>query len=177
LVSCGHRCRSRQILGGAKNFCPNFPKLARKVFVRLCLQIFSHKDHEDLFRYELQKKFSCVFQQTLGAIFAQIFDKSKLFGVCFHSLHPLHRGRSTCVKTFIVLNPGETRAVCTVKIQFSHFAYVWFDFPAATVKCTDYIKLTRDLLIIHQTDGWQNLLCFIIAPTVLMVMIFLDDWF
>jgi len=30
-----HRCRSRQIFGGAKDFCQNLPKLARKVFVRL----------------------------------------------------------------------------------------------------------------------------------------------
>ena len=30
-----HRCRSRQFLGGAKDFCPNFPKLTRKLFVRL----------------------------------------------------------------------------------------------------------------------------------------------
>ena len=30
-----HRCRSKQILGGAKDFCLNFPKLARKVVVRL----------------------------------------------------------------------------------------------------------------------------------------------
>ena len=45
---CLHRCRSRKILGVAQDFCPKFPKLAWKVFVRLCLQIFSHKDHEDL---------------------------------------------------------------------------------------------------------------------------------
>jgi len=25
-----HRCMSRQIFGGVKDFCPNFPKLARK---------------------------------------------------------------------------------------------------------------------------------------------------
>jgi len=30
-----HRCKSRQIFDGTKNFCPNFPKLAQKVFVRL----------------------------------------------------------------------------------------------------------------------------------------------
>ena len=45
------RCSSRQISNfwGCdcewKDCCPNFPKLARKVFVR---QIYSHKDHEDL---------------------------------------------------------------------------------------------------------------------------------
>jgi len=34
-LPCGHRCRSRQMFGGAKDSWPNFPKLARKVFVRL----------------------------------------------------------------------------------------------------------------------------------------------
>jgi len=37
------RCRSRKIFGGAKDFRPNLPKLPRKVFVQLCLQIFSRK--------------------------------------------------------------------------------------------------------------------------------------
>jgi len=26
-----HRCRNRQIFGGAKEFCPDSPKLARKI--------------------------------------------------------------------------------------------------------------------------------------------------
>jgi len=30
VASSNHRCRSRQIFGDAKDFCPNFPKLARK---------------------------------------------------------------------------------------------------------------------------------------------------
>ena len=30
-----HRCRSRQIFGAAKDFCPIFPKIARKIFVPL----------------------------------------------------------------------------------------------------------------------------------------------
>ena len=30
----GHKCRSRQIFGSGKDFCPNFPKLARKKFQR-----------------------------------------------------------------------------------------------------------------------------------------------
>jgi len=30
-----HRCRSKQSFGVAMDFCPNFPKLARKNFVRL----------------------------------------------------------------------------------------------------------------------------------------------
>jgi len=32
-----HRCRRRQILGDATEFCPNFPKLARNVYVRFIL--------------------------------------------------------------------------------------------------------------------------------------------
>ena len=30
-----HRCRSKQTFGGANDFCPNFPKLARKAVLRL----------------------------------------------------------------------------------------------------------------------------------------------
>jgi len=33
--SNAYRCRSKQIFGGAKDFCPNFPKLAQKVAGRL----------------------------------------------------------------------------------------------------------------------------------------------
>jgi len=29
-----HRCRSRQIFGGAKDFSPNFTKIARKILQR-----------------------------------------------------------------------------------------------------------------------------------------------
>jgi len=29
------RCRSKQIFGGGKDFCPNFPKLSQKVVVQL----------------------------------------------------------------------------------------------------------------------------------------------
>jgi len=57
-------------LGGAKEIIQNFPKLAQKVFVRLCLQIFFHKDHEDLFMVgPPQQKPSYVFLQTLGPFF------------------------------------------------------------------------------------------------------------
>jgi len=35
---------------------PKFPNLARIVFVRLCFQIFSHKDHEDFFWCDVQKR-------------------------------------------------------------------------------------------------------------------------
>ena len=33
------------MVGGAKDFCPNFPKLARKIFEPVFVLIFSHADH------------------------------------------------------------------------------------------------------------------------------------
>jgi len=38
-----------------EEFLSEFSKLARKMFVRLYQQIFSHKDHKDLFWYDLRK--------------------------------------------------------------------------------------------------------------------------
>jgi len=37
------------MFGGAKDFCPNFPILDRKVLCDICLHILSYKDHEDFF--------------------------------------------------------------------------------------------------------------------------------
>jgi len=39
-IGRNHGRRSRQILGGAKDFCLNFPNLARQVFVQLFLTNF-----------------------------------------------------------------------------------------------------------------------------------------
>jgi len=43
VYSC-HRCRSRQNFLGAKDFCPNFLKLARKIFGPLFVRTFSQAD-------------------------------------------------------------------------------------------------------------------------------------
>ena len=64
-----HRCRSRQILAVRRIFARISPNLPVKLLCNFCLQIFSHKDHEYLFWCGLQKRSSCVFTQTLGAIF------------------------------------------------------------------------------------------------------------
>ena len=63
---------------GAKDFCPNFPKLYRKIFRSLIVRIFSH---EDRFWDDLQKKvlhviLGTVFsnQSTLGAIILPAFS-------------------------------------------------------------------------------------------------------
>jgi len=58
---CKRRCRSRQIFGGVKKFCPNFPKLARNGLCAFCPHIFSHKDHEDLFLVRPSKSGHNVF--------------------------------------------------------------------------------------------------------------------
>ena len=95
--SLHHRCRSRQIFGGAKYFCPNFPKRARNVsratlgasissflgwppkkglrvaiFIHIFRQLFAQN-----FRYfaNILIDLAQVFTD-----FARIFDKSKLFG-------------------------------------------------------------------------------------------------
>jgi len=44
-----HRCSSRQIFG-VRRILPEFPQTCPKSFLcNFCLQIFSHKNHEDLF--------------------------------------------------------------------------------------------------------------------------------
>jgi len=35
-----HRCRSKRIFGGAKDFCSNFPKLAQKVVMQILPTVF-----------------------------------------------------------------------------------------------------------------------------------------
>jgi len=101
--TCNHRCRSKQNFGDAKDFCPNFPKLAQKVVVRLLPTNFLPQRSwtEDLFWCDLWKRLPLVFckrwaplswsETTLGAIFAQIFiyfartfDKSKLLRAILH---------------------------------------------------------------------------------------------
>jgi len=41
-------CRRKQIFEGAKDFCPISPNLPEKFLCDFCLQIFSHRDHDDL---------------------------------------------------------------------------------------------------------------------------------
>jgi len=106
-----HSCRSRQNSGDAKNFCPNFPKLPRKVFVRLLSTNFlPQRLWRRFLVWPSNKGFHLCFLQTLCAIFwnqtilgviftrsfrdfAQIFrdfavffNKSKLLGGRLHTL-------------------------------------------------------------------------------------------
>jgi len=80
-----HRCRSRQIFRVAKDFCPNFPKLAWKVFCATFAYKFSPtKIMKTFFWCDLQKTSSCAFLQTLGAtVWNQI-----TFGAIFSVILP-----------------------------------------------------------------------------------------
>jgi len=64
------------MFGGAKDFCLNFPKLARKNFVR----IFSYESRfwDDLWKKAFVRFWAPFFsnQSTLGAIFPRIFRES-----------------------------------------------------------------------------------------------------
>ena len=95
---------------GCEGFLPEFSQTCPKRFGRLCLQIFSLKDHEDLFWDDLQKvfmRFSANFRRRLMKSnkvgshffpvfrgfaqifkdFARIFNKSKLFALTPRLLH------------------------------------------------------------------------------------------
>jgi len=76
-----HRCRSKQIIGGAKNFWSHFPKLSRKVFVQLLSSNFlSQRSWRPFVGVTSKKVFvcfsanleRCFSRQTLGATFARI---------------------------------------------------------------------------------------------------------
>jgi len=64
-----HRCRSRQIFGDAKDFCLNFPKLARKVFVQLLRTNFlTQRSRRPIFSMT-SKKGLHVFSANFGRHF------------------------------------------------------------------------------------------------------------
>ena len=58
-----YRCRSRQLFGGAKDFCPNFPKLAWKVFCEtFTYKVAPIKIVKTFFWWDFQiKVFMCLF--------------------------------------------------------------------------------------------------------------------
>ena len=61
-----HRCRSKQNFGGAKDFCPNFPKRVRKVVVQLLPTNFlPQRSWRSFSGVASQKRSSFVFLQTV----------------------------------------------------------------------------------------------------------------
>jgi len=66
--------RSKQVFGGAEDFRPNFPKLARKVVLQLLpTKFLPQRTWRHFFGGGYKKRSSFVFLQTFGAIFARIF--------------------------------------------------------------------------------------------------------
>jgi len=95
---CVHRCRSRQIFRGGQDFCPNFPKLARKVFVwPLPTNFLPPQRSWRPFSDVTSKKSSpCVFLQTLVIIVWSQTTLGPIFSRCqakfLTSRHvPMHR--------------------------------------------------------------------------------------
>jgi len=85
-----HRCRSRQMFGSAKDFCPNLPKLARKGFWAIFAHKFSPtKIMKTFFDVICKKRSSCVFckpwvpffevKQHWAPFFTRIFRDSPRF--------------------------------------------------------------------------------------------------
>jgi len=64
-----YKFRSMGIFGAANDFFPNFPKLSRKVFCATFIYKFSPTKIMKTFWCDLQKRSSCDFLQTLGAMF------------------------------------------------------------------------------------------------------------
>jgi len=64
-----HRRRSKEIFGGAKDFRPNFSKLARKFFLRLLPTNLHPKIMKIIFWCGLQKKVFICFSANVGRHF------------------------------------------------------------------------------------------------------------
>jgi len=67
-----HKCRDRQIFGGAKVFVLISLNLPEKFLCAFYPQIFSHKEHEDLFVMSSPKKVSIVFFSKRRAPFFEV---------------------------------------------------------------------------------------------------------
>jgi len=75
-----HWCRSRQIFGGAKDFFPNFPKLARKDFYATFANKFSPTKVIKIFfgGHTPKKVFTCYFA-NLGLHFLKSINFGRHF--------------------------------------------------------------------------------------------------
>jgi len=96
-----HRCRRRQILGVQRIFARISPNLPENFCATFGYRFSPTKIMKTFFSMTFKKRSSCIFLQTLGAIFARIFrvfaqifrdfdrifDKSILSGVGIHPLH------------------------------------------------------------------------------------------
>ena len=121
-----HKCRSRQMLGGAKDFCPNSPKPSQKnstitlkwkhvgrhfcSYFREFSQIF--RDFVKVCRDFAQ--ISTDFTRVLRD-FTRIFTKSQHLGLRLHLLHPrlLHQCTPVMIYNFLL--------TVSLERQYRHF--------------------------------------------------------
>jgi len=68
-----HRCRSKQKFGGAKDFCQNFSKLARKVVQRLPTSFLPQRSWRPFLVWPPKKVFIC-FSTNVGRHFCPDFQ-------------------------------------------------------------------------------------------------------
>jgi len=95
-----HRFRTRQIFGVAKDFCPNFPKLTRKVFCATFACIFSPQSSTRAFLVRPPIKVFMCFSANLG----RRFLKTSNIG---HYFYPDFQG---CCKDFQQIKTSNTTA-------------------------------------------------------------------
>jgi len=100
--------------GGAKDFCPNFLKLARKNFGLILVRIFSHED-----RFSNEKNFHVILH-TLGTNFFK----------------PKHVGRHFCriFRVFAQIFRGFAKV-------FTEFAQISADFADFQEFCPDFYHI------------------------------------
>jgi len=72
-IGIGIGVGANKFLGMQRTFARIFPNLPEKLFCDYSQQILSHKDHEDLFWYNLEKVFVCFSANIGHHVFARIF--------------------------------------------------------------------------------------------------------
>jgi len=122
--SHSHTCRSRNIFGGAKDLCPNFTKLARKVVVRLPLQISLTKIKTMKLFWVWKKVFVCVLAPS--HVWRHLFQ-AQCYVRCISRISSVfHKRVETPVPEFSRIFPGFStnqnfwRCACTSYIPASY---------------------------------------------------------
>jgi len=150
-----YRCRSssKQIFGGAKHFCPNFSKLAPKIFRSLVVQIFS----QDRFWDDLQKRDSILWFWVLGIIFFKWKHIGHHFCLYFQGLClPDFQGFSEGFKGFHRFCPD----FCRFCLGFTNFAQIFTKWKLLGCACTPCSLSPTSLIWWHHapclTHTWNS---------------------
>jgi len=127
--SDSHRCRSRQIFGGAKDFCPNFPDIAEKFLGHLLCDF-----HAILGPISFN-------QSTLGTIFIKSKQVGRHFCSYFYGVCPDIQGFSKVFTIFVQIytdfagfspNQNIWACVCTPCTPASYTTADSYEFDSST---------------------------------------------